>query len=544
VVKVRPFSNVTPHHNRIFKRTAKKVVSMAGRGIDDGTQPSVVDVKLSKTGMLKFVRVRAFFFGLWTLDPPSKIKKEHIPNLNCYSDPLIPFALLIYLKLYQQHSTNNTMSSDAASEVPYYLMPVAALCGIYSLLATIKALHQVYKNLTFNAETSTGVPPASLKSKEFITLLISTIISIFTYGYVCAQINNSITSADIFDPFEILNIQSSANTTQVKSAYRSLSLTHHPDKGGDTATFQKINLAYKALSDAISKSNWEQYGHPDGPQTQTLSFALPEWLLHPEGNVAIVLLLMYFAMFALIIYSVVKLVTKTEHESKKSMSDNSVAQSDLTYLAKHLRPDSTHLDVLYYVATCPESIEITQQAIDKGDELKVARIEFLNPSKKSQQQETFDFGNDEGWANDDEDDDATKAAKAKQAEKEKLAKQVAEASGKDQIAKNIKIEGLDDGVLGQVWVEKTLENAGQWPPKFGKSCSISKMTFAQKGSKHAVSVLEHRAARRNLCMTLGRLNSQKLNSHSELSKLIYVWFLYDVSPLISRPKILTPLFAN
>jgi hypothetical protein len=253
---------------------------------------------------------------------------------------------------------------------------------------------------------------------------------------------------------------------------------------------------------------------------------------------------MYFAMFALIIYSVVKLVTKTEHESKKSMSDNSVAQSDLTYLAKHLRPDSTHLDVLYYVATCPESIEITQQAIDKGDELKVARIEFLNPSKKSQQQETFDFGNDEGWANDDEDDDATKAAKAKQAEKEKLAKQVAEASGKDQIAKNIKIEGLDDGVLGQVWVEKTLENAGQWPPKFGKSCSISKTTFAQKGSKHAVSVLEHRAARRNLCMTLGRLNSQKLNSHSELSKLIYVWFLYDVSPLISRPKILTPLFAN
>jgi len=207
--------------------------------------------------------------------------------------------------------------------------------------------------------------------------------------------------------------------------------------------------------------------------------------------------------------------------SKKSgMLDNSnsVAQSDVSYLATYLRPDSTHLDILFYIATAPESIQMTQDAIDKVDVIKAARLEFLNGSKKNDQE--FDFesdGDDDGWANDDDGDEASKAAKAKQAEKEKLAKEVAEASGTEQIAKNIKMEGVDDGVLGQEWVEKTLSAMGQWPPNFDKSCAVGNMTFAQKG-KGAVPALEHSAVRRNLCMTLGRLNAIQLNSNEELRK--------------------------
>lgn len=311
---------------------------------------------------------------------------------------------------------------------------------------------------------------------------------------------------------------------EIKSAYRNLSKIHHPDKGGDATIFHKINLAYKALSSPEARANWETYGHPDGPQTQTLSFALPSWLLHPEGKVAIALLMLYFAMFGGIIWYFVRTVTKKEKEAVRSMLDNSVAQSDISYLATHLRPDSTHLDVLFYIATCPESIEITQLSIDKGDELKQARLDYLNPKGKNNGQnesevKEFDLdGDDDGWADDDEDDEAAKAAKERQAEKEKLAKQVAEASGKDQIAKNIKIEGIDDGVLGQQWVEITLKTLGQWPPKFGETCRVGNMTFFEKG-KGAVSALEHRAVRRNLCMTLGRLNAQELNSHPELRKL-------------------------
>ncbi len=40
--------------------------------------------------------------------------------------------------------------------------------------------------------------------------------------------------------FGILGLESSASIDDVKSAYRKLSLTHHPDKGGDRSMFEKI----------------------------------------------------------------------------------------------------------------------------------------------------------------------------------------------------------------------------------------------------------------------------------------------------------------
>lgn len=421
------------------------------------------------------------------------------------------------------------MSEDAAAQVPYYLMPIAALCGTYAVGGGIKAIYQVYKVYTHDANakknptaTATAIPPSPLTSKQFLTLISTVIASALAYGFICATVNNSIgLSADVlFDPFEILSIDAAAELAVIKTAYRTLSKIHHPDKGGDTAIFQKINLAYKALSDADSRHNWETYGHPDGPQTQTLSFALPHWLLHPEGNVAIVLLMMYLGMFFAIVVYMVKFVTKTEEDITKAQFDNSVAQSDLAYLATHLRPDSSHVDVLYFIATAPESIQITEANMAKAEEIKQARMQFLNPKKKEQvkkQDDNFemDVG---GWAEDEDEDEASKAARANKEEKEKLAKQVAAASGKDQLAKNIKIEGVDDGVLGQAWVERTLEKLGQWPPTFqeGSAAGLKNMTFAEKGSKYAVAASEHKAIKRNLCMTLGRLNARVLNYHDEL----------------------------
>lgn len=43
----------------------------------------------------------------------------------------------------------------------------------------------------------------------------------------------------------VLGISSSATKSEIKTAYRKLALKHHPDKGGDAATFNKITTAYK-----------------------------------------------------------------------------------------------------------------------------------------------------------------------------------------------------------------------------------------------------------------------------------------------------------
>jgi hypothetical protein len=44
-----------------------------------------------------------------------------------------------------------------------------------------------------------------------------------------------------------LGLPDSANADEIKKAFRALAMKHHPDRGGDTATFQTVNSAYMAL---------------------------------------------------------------------------------------------------------------------------------------------------------------------------------------------------------------------------------------------------------------------------------------------------------
>lgn len=64
------------------------------------------------------------------------------------------------------------------------------------------------------------------------------------------------------DYYKTLGISKDATDDQIKKAYRKLASQHHPDKGGDTAEFQKIQEAYATLSDAQKR---QQY---DNPQPQ------------------------------------------------------------------------------------------------------------------------------------------------------------------------------------------------------------------------------------------------------------------------------------
>ena len=60
--------------------------------------------------------------------------------------------------------------------------------------------------------------------------------------------------------YDTLSITKSATPDEIKKAYRKLASKHHPDKGGDTATFQKIEEAYRVLSDPQQR---QQYDNPN-----------------------------------------------------------------------------------------------------------------------------------------------------------------------------------------------------------------------------------------------------------------------------------------
>lgn len=49
------------------------------------------------------------------------------------------------------------------------------------------------------------------------------------------------------DYYKVLGLTPGASEDEVKKAYRKLASKHHPDKGGDTAKFQEIQVAYDAI---------------------------------------------------------------------------------------------------------------------------------------------------------------------------------------------------------------------------------------------------------------------------------------------------------
>lgn len=57
--------------------------------------------------------------------------------------------------------------------------------------------------------------------------------------------------------YEILGVSKEATDVEIKKAYRTLSLKHHPDRGGDTIKFQEINEAYETLSDSSKKQQYD-----------------------------------------------------------------------------------------------------------------------------------------------------------------------------------------------------------------------------------------------------------------------------------------------
>jgi len=419
-----------------------------------------------------------------------------------------------------------TVESSSSGGVPYHLMPLAAMFGTYCLLASIKMISIVYRNMTYKKDSISVPSPTPIKSRFFAGLVLSIIVSVLAYAYIVGQVESALLedafANTVFDPYDILAISPSSTIAEVKKAFRAQSMIHHPDKHGDERLFLRITQAYKALTDKDAKRNYELFGHPDGkPSSPTLNFAFPDWLLHPTGKVALVLILMYLGFFVIIIVSAVRYVKQTEVKEKKEDKTNTVANFDASYLASKLNPDSSHLEVLYYIATTPENLDVTTETLKKIKQMRDEKQMVLQKAEeKAKQVHSIPVDDDDGgWASDDDDESeeskaATLALKKAEEDKKKEIQKLNTSMGKKQDISDIPLEGIDKGVIGQEWVLKRLTERNLWPPKLPKDAG----TFKDKSTGKVCEPLDHPAVARNLLMTMGRLNAVMLNTHADLAK--------------------------
>lgn len=70
------------------------------------------------------------------------------------------------------------------------------------------------------------------------------------------------------DYYETLGVPKGASDEEIKKAYRKLAMKYHPDRGGDTAKFKEVEEAYRVLSDAEARAEYDtpkqNYGRMDG----------------------------------------------------------------------------------------------------------------------------------------------------------------------------------------------------------------------------------------------------------------------------------------
>jgi len=68
------------------------------------------------------------------------------------------------------------------------------------------------------------------------------------------------------DYYKLLGLQRDASQSEIKRAFRRISMKEHPDKGGDPEKYAKISHAYDVLSDEEKRRNYDQFGDENGPQ--------------------------------------------------------------------------------------------------------------------------------------------------------------------------------------------------------------------------------------------------------------------------------------
>lgn len=248
------------------------------------------------------------------------------------------------------------------------------------------AIHHDHKTLNLPpVATIDGLNSRRKSDRIFNKKLLILVIGWATVAYIWVTYAKEVSLQGLFDPHTILDIPYNADDKTVRATYRKLSLKFHPDKIKKDvsekekeemeAAFIKINLAYKALTDEVTKNNLKLYGHPDGPQQVTQGIAIPKFLV--EGKYSPIMLVVYFLLIGVILpYVVGSWWSNVKTHTKKGLRVDTATLFTRKLADKNPGKVFTPYDILDWIL---QSDEITSQNLNlSAEEIKKLVLEYLS----------------------------------------------------------------------------------------------------------------------------------------------------------------------
>ncbi|KAH7424252.1 hypothetical protein KP509_12G097400 [Ceratopteris richardii] len=193
-------------------------------------------------------------------------------------------------------------SEEMSSLFPIFTLSILGLFVIpWTVYRLVKAAERKNKNIHCMCSFCSRSPKyrttllkkvGNFSTCSNVTLIFMWVIMAFLVYYIKLMTREM----QPFEPFSILGLESDATDSEIKKAYRRLSIQYHPDKNPDPEArkyfVEFISKAYQALTDPIARENFAKYGHPDGRQGMQMGIALPSFLLNINGGAASGILLL------------------------------------------------------------------------------------------------------------------------------------------------------------------------------------------------------------------------------------------------------------
>ncbi|CAN8288088.1 unnamed protein product [Cochlearia groenlandica] len=230
---------------------------------------------------------------------------------------------------------------------------------------------------------------SNLSTWSNLTLVLLWIVMVFLIYYT----KNVSRESQVFDPFSILGLEHGVSDSDIKKAYRRLSIQYHPDKNPDPEAnkyfVESISKAYQALTDPTSRENFEKYGHPDGRQGFQMGIALPQFLLNIDGASGGILLLWIVGVCILL-----PLVIAVIYLSRSSKyTGNYVMHQTLSAYYYLMKPSLAPSKVMEVFTKAAEYMEIPVRRTDDEplQKLFMSVRSELNLDHKNMKQEQAKF---------------------------------------------------------------------------------------------------------------------------------------------------------